>query len=56
MKIDEWKKRLIEFHKEMKEDLGAERLEMHVADKVMVRTECWPALSAGYTDVEIVAR
>ena len=56
MKIDEWKAKFLQLHKEMKEDLGAEMIDVYIDDDITHRAECWPALSVAITNVKIIAK
>lgn len=42
MKIDEWKAKFLELHASMREDLGANLLEVQICDGVETN---WPSLS-----------
>lgn len=54
MKINQWKNKLLELHKEMKEDLGASLMEVHIVDDVETN---WPSLSDEIeTTVKIIAK
>ena len=54
MKIDEWKSKFLGLHEAMREDLGANLLEVHISDDVVTG---WPKLSDEIeTTVKFIAK
>ena len=54
MTIKEWKEKFRELHKEMKEDLGADLLEIHIKDEFIMN---WPELSSkNIVSLEVIAK